>query len=218
MYIISWFGDGPLVEKRKKMHRNQLTWCFENDLQPVVFAQNYKDEDYIEGVTYIKHTGQVLRFGEAREPLLKHFYDSDDDFAIFADNDTYLYRGEKYGSNDVFVKMMREIDVKQFEQVDCFYPINPAFIPFTKDLESNKVTDQYSWRMKPGYIPAGFFVLKNIKKHHNKEIYYDPAFVLPDRSILPAEDQEFPINLIHNNMTCFACPNLIKKDEGASQQ
>jgi hypothetical protein len=214
VYIISWFGEGPMVEKRMKMHDNQLQWCLENDLKPVVFAQNYKEEYYRPNVTYIKHYGQVLRFGEAREHLLKLFYNSDDDFAVFADNDAYLYKGPKYGANDTFVSTMRSVDIKQFNQIDCFYPINPAFVPFSKDLIKNKITDEYSWRMKPGYIAAQFFVLKNLKKHYNKEIYYDPAFVLPDRSILPAEDQEFPINLIHNGLTCFQCPNLIKKDEG----
>jgi hypothetical protein len=214
MYIISWFGDGPTIEKRMKFHDNQLAWCFQNGLEPVVFAQNYKEEYYRPNVTYIKYSGQVLRFGEARDILLKEFYNSIDDFAVFADNDAYLYTGSKYGSNDTFVKTMRNIDIKQFDQVDLFYPINPAFVPFSKDLEKNKISDQNSWRMKPGYIAAQFFVLKNIKKHYNKEIYYDPAFVLPDRSILPTEDQEFPMNLIHNGLTCFQCPNLIKKDEG----
>jgi len=214
MYIISWFGDGPSIEKRIKFHDNQLKWCHENDLEPVVFAQNYKEEYYRPNVTYIKYTGQVLRFGEARDILLKEFYNSNDDFAIFADNDAYLYKGPKYGSNDVFVETMRKIDIKQFDHVDLFYPINPAFVPFSKDLAKHSVSDQESWRMKPGYIAAQFFILKNLKKHHNKEIYYDPAFVLPDRSILPAEDQEFPINLIHAGLTCFQCPNLIKKDEG----
>jgi hypothetical protein len=214
IYIISWFGEGEQVEKRMKFHDNQLNWCFENDIQPVVFAQNYKPEYYRDNVEYIKYTGQVLRFGEARNELLKLFYNSDDDFAIFADNDAYLYKGEKYGANDTFVQTMRDTDVSKFKHVDCFYPINPAFVPFSKDLIKHKLTDSYSWRFKPGYIAAQMFVLKNLKKHHNKEIYYDDNFVLADRSILPCEDQDFPINLIHNNMTCFVCSNLIKKDEG----
>lgn len=214
IYIISWFGDNDTVDRRIKFHDNQLAWCFKHNLQPVVLAQNYKQEYYRENVHYIKHNGTILRPGQARNVLLKHFYNSDEDFAIFADNDVYLYEGEKYGANDIFVKTMKSCKVDQFDHIDCFYPLNPAFVPFSKDLEKNKISDTISWRMKPGYIAACFFVLKNLKKYHNKEIYYDDAFVLPDGSMLPAEDQDFPINMIHNNMSCFLCPNIIKKDEG----
>lgn len=214
IYIISWFGNNDIENKRVQYHLNQISWCKKQGLEPVVLAQNYKEEFYLPNVTYIKHQGQVLLPGEARNVLLKIFYESDDDFAIFADNDAYLYEGPKYGSNDKFVELMKQIDVKQFSHVDCFYPINPAFVPFSKDLEKHKISDQNSWRMRPGYVAAQFFVLKNLKKFYNKEFYYDPNFVLSDRSILPAEDQEFPVNLIHNNLTCFACPNLIKKDQG----
>ena len=215
MYIISWLGNNEeMVTQRMKYHDNQLKWCFENNIQPVVFAQNYKDEYYRENVIYIKHYGDVLKPGQARNVLLNHFYNSEEDFAVVADNDVYLYKGEKYGANDTFVQTMKDTDVSKFEHVDCFYPLNPAFVPFTKDLAKHKHSDSYSWRMKPGYIAACFFALKNLKKHHNKEIYYDDAFVLPDGSMLPAEDQDFPINMIHNNMSCFLCPNIIKKDEG----
>jgi len=214
IYIISWFGNGNNLEKRIRYHDNQLDWCHKNKLEPVIFAQNYKDEYYRSNVTYIKYNGQVLRFGEARDQLLKIFYQTDDDFAIFADNDAFLYEGSKYGDNDRFVQMMQEMDINQFDHVDCFYPINPAFVPFTKDLKKHKISDQTSWRMRPGYVAAQFFVLKNLKKFYNKEFYYDSNFVLPDRSILPAEDQEFAVNLIHNGYTSFACPNLIKKDQG----
>lgn len=214
IYIISWFGDELTATKRISMHDNQLNWCHNNDLHPIVFAQHYKTEYFRPNVEYINHYGQILRFGEARNILLKHFYNSDEDFAIFADNDCYLYEGQKYGANDIFVKTMRNLDIDNFNHVDCFYPINPAHMPFTKDLEKNKVSDKDSWRMKPGYIAQGFFILKNLRKHYNKEIFFDNNFVLEDRSILPAEDQEFPINLLHNNLSVFYCPNLIKKDEG----
>jgi len=214
IYIISWFGNESIIDKRLKFHDNQLSWALQNDLKPIVLSQNYKKEYYRDNVTYIDHVGQVLRFGEARDILLKHFYDSDEDFAIFADNDHYLYQGKKYGHNDKFVEIMRNIPIDNFSHVDCFYPLHPGRVPFTKDLQKNKQIDIDNLRMKPGYIACGFFVLKNLKKHHNKEIYFDSNFVLPDRSILPCEDQEFPINLIHNDLTCFLCPSLIKRDEG----
>jgi hypothetical protein len=47
-------------------------------------------------------------------------------------------------------------------------------------------------------------------------IYFDDAFVKPDRSILACEDQDFPINLIYHGFGSFVLNNIIKKEEAAS--
>ena len=87
-YIISWFGRDPdLRERRRRMHQTQIEWCHKHSLHPVVFAQEYEDGDYLDGVTYIRNEGAVLHPGPARNVLLKHFYQTDDDYAVFADND-----------------------------------------------------------------------------------------------------------------------------------
>ena len=53
-YIISWFGPDSTNARRAEIHKRQLDWVKKNDLQPVVFAQNYKEEQYEPGVEYIK--------------------------------------------------------------------------------------------------------------------------------------------------------------------
>lgn len=216
MYIISWFGNNEHSEKRYEIHQRQLEWCFSSSLQPVVLAQNYRDDQYTNNVEYIKHNGEVLKAIQARNVLLYQFYNSDEDFAVFADNDCYLYSGEKYGANDKFAEIIRNIPFENFENVDMLIGLDPATSPFTKDLQLNKQNDEVSWRLLPGFIASGFFILKNLKKHHNKEIYFDENFIKSDGSIIACEDQDFPIQLIHENMGVFICKNLIRKEEGAT--
>jgi len=216
MYIISWFGSGDKVQKRIEIHDRQLQWAFDNDLTPVVFAQNYIDKQYRDNVEYIKYSGDVLLPGEARNKLLEHFYASDEDYAIVADNDCYLYKGAKYGANDTFVETFRNIPFSNLTYIDMFTPLDPSLKPFTKELAENKLSDETSWRFTPAFIAQGIFVLKNLKKHHGVEIYFDDAFIKPDRSILACEDQDFPINLIHHGFGSFILNNIIKKEEAAS--
>lgn len=216
MYIISWFGDNQTTQKRIEIHDRQLQWAFTNGLRPVVFAQHYKDEYYRENVEYIKHAGQLMLPGEARNALLKHFYNSDEDYAIFSDNDCYLYKGEKYGANDHFVSTFRKIPFENLANIDLFTPLDPSNKPFTKELAENKTQDEVRWRFSPAFIAQGIFVLKNLRKHHGLEIYFDDAFVKSDRTILACEDQDFPINMIYNNLGTFTLNNIIKKEEAAS--
>jgi len=216
MYIISWFGENEHVSKRIQIHDRQLTWAFDNDLVPHVLAQNYEDSYYRDNVVYTKHNGKVLKALEARNILLKEFYNSDDDYALFADNDCYFYTGKKYGANDIFVKTMRNIPLENLRNIDMIIAIDPSTSPFSKDLEENKKKDETHWRFVPGYIASGLFILKNLKKHYNKELYFDTDFIKEDGSIIACEDQEFPIQLIHNNMGVFVCKNIIRKEEAAS--
>lgn len=217
IYIISWFGNSDLKEKRKASHKRQIEWAINAGLTPVVFAQNYEDDEYLPHVEYIKHQGKVLLPGEARNKLLEVFYNTDEDFAVFADNDTYLYKGEKYGGNDSFVETFRNIPLENLSDVDLFVPVNPANQPFTKDLTDNAEADKISWRFRPTFMTkTSMFVTKNIKKHHNKEIYFDERFVNPDGTLIACEDQNFGIEFIQNDLGVFICNNIIMKEEEAT--
>ena len=129
-----------------------------------------------------------------------------------------MYSGDKYGANDRFAEIIRNIPYENVSNVDMLIGLDPSSAPFTKDLELNKKSDQVSWRLLPGFIASGFFILKNLKKHHNKEIYFDENFIKEDGSIIACEDQDFPIQMIYQNMGVFICKNLIRKEEGRQLQ
>ena len=215
IHIISYLGTSN-VEKRLQIHDRQLDWAHSQNLSPIVYAQHYTDDQYRNNVTYIKNNGMLHRQTEARNILLEHFYKSDDDFAVFADNDCYLYQGSKYGYNDTFIKTFTNIPLSNLEHIDLFTAINPKNQPFTKDFAENAKLYEDYWRFTPNYIASGLFVLKNLKKHYDMELYFDNNFIRPDRSIIACEDQDFPIQLIHKNLGTYTCNNIVMKEEGSN--
>lgn len=215
IYIISYFGTKD-IDKRILYHDKQLQWAFDSNLSPVVLAQHYKQEHYRNNVEYIINNDILLKQVEARNILLNKFYNSDEDFAIFADNDCYLYQGEKYGYNDKFVETFRNIPIKNLNNIDLFVAINPKNQPFTKDFETNKRLYETRWSFTPAFIASGLFVLRNLKKYYNDEIYFDLNMIKPDRSIIACEDQDFPIQMIMKDYGTFVCNNIVMKEEGSN--
>jgi len=216
IYIISYLGNEQQQTKRLAIHNRQLDWALSQGLTPVVFAQQYQPEWFRDGVEYIKHDGPLLRQIEARNILLDHFYMSDQDFGMFADNDCYLYSGAKYGYNDTFVDTFRNIPLENLQAIDLFVAINPKNQPFTKSFETYKDLYKTHWRFTPAFVASGLFVMRNIKKHYNDTVYFDPAMINPDRSIIACEDQDFPIQLIMKGYGTFVCNNIVMKEEGAT--
>ena len=75
IYIISWFGNDDVKERRKEFHKKQIEWAFKHNLTPVVLAQDYTAADYIDNVRYINAdtSNGILTPSQARNILLDEF-------------------------------------------------------------------------------------------------------------------------------------------------
>ena len=222
MYIISWFGNDSVRSKRIEYHDKQIEWAKKQGLDIYVLAQAYNFDEYRSGVTYLspKLTDgiKVLLPGEARNNVLRHFYASDCDYAIIADNDSVLYEGEKYCDSTKFVEVFNNIPLSQLSQVDFFFPLNPGKVPFTKTLTENKHKfDNFLVFKRNTDSKGSFGVLKNMKKHYGTEFYYDElSYMTKDRKIIPGEDVDFGMNLLKNGYSCYMLHNIILKEYASS--
>lgn len=215
IYIISYFGVNRR-EKRKYCHHQQLDWCFKNNLEVIVYPQFYNDDEYVSGVTYLDHTNNLLLPAEARNICLKHFYNTNDDFAIFADNDSILYTGEKYCDSSDFVEKFNKLHIRDLNKIDYFFPLNPGKIPFTKMLVDNKKVFDTNFVFSRNYDSKGSFaVLKNLRKFYNLDVYYDEVnYVDESGKIIPNEDVDFAIRIAKQNLGVFRLDNIILKECG----
>jgi len=198
IYIISWFGprgENKIRHRRVDYHNRQIKWAKDNNLNIVVLAQDYDEDEYADGVTYIKNTGDLLPPAAARNLLLKEYYKTNADFAIFADNDCVLYHSEQHKDSVDFVARLQALDVDHFKHVGLILPQNPAQHAFSKELEKPIYKSHYTFH-RTSKVGGGFMVIKNFKKHLAKEIYFDDKmFTYKDGQLFPGEDTDFSFTL-----------------------
>ena len=199
IYIISWFGerDNPILrDKRKLYHQRQLEWARKNNLKIVVYAQDYDDDEYESDVTYVKNTGDLLPPGHARNQLLVLFYDTDDDFAMFADNDVALYDQEHHKDSSCWTQCLREMDVNDLKDIGLISPWNPARNAFSNELEKPEYDTHYTFH-RHAQVGGGIMWIKNVNKHLGKKVWFDEVIFGRDEegNLLPGEDTDFAFQL-----------------------
>lgn len=203
VYIISYFGN---LEVRKPKHAEQVEWFKEKNFDIHVLNQKYTDEDYISGVKYHGDNTNMSP-AAARNRLLKVFYDSDEDFAVFADNDAVV----KYLADFDFFAEMRKHDM---DGVDLMIPLNPIRLPFNKHYAENKVMyDENFVFERATDLKGSLFILRNLKKFYGREVYFDEDyFTLAGKSIVPGEDTDFLLNMLSEGFMCYMVRNVVLKE------
>jgi len=205
-YIISWFGN--LKEKRKKIHHEQLEWIRKNfgDVQIYILAQDYLEEDYVEDSKIFYIPSIQVSPGEARNKLLKRFYESDEDYGFFIDDDSIItdrfYEPTKFFNDFKAGKFLNE-------DIDVFIPLNPSTTPFKKTNEDNLLFDTHYTFRRTGILKTSFIILKNINKFNKKQIFFDETF---DN----LEDIDFAYQMIANRFFVYRCDFLILHEIGSN--
>lgn len=219
IYIISWFGnrdDTDLRTKRKEFHLRQIEWCKSHNLEIIVYAQDYDEDDYVKDVTYIKNTGDLLPPGHARNKLLEHYYKTDDDFAVFADNDCVLYELPQHKDSIDFVERMRKLDMAEFDSIGLIVPLNPARTAFSQDIGKAIYDDNYTFR-RYARVGGGLLFVKNLQKHAKLTPYFDEGnFGFEDGEVLPGEDSDFAYSLWKLGHGAYMTNHAIMHEYGRS--
>lgn len=200
-YIISYLGEGELFEKRLKAHNKQLDWMISAGITPVVLANAYPSNDLKrEGIEYVNQKERVY-LQEARNILLERFYASDDNWAIFADNDAILYdHGDPKGC---LVKAFSKISLDS--QIGLAGVIDPQYQPFSQyHKEQEKLLSSFL-AFERNADPRSFFFLKNFRKLGLKEVYYD-------LNIRYIEEPDFVYQCLVQGQKCFRLTNFVLKD------
>lgn len=211
MYILSWFGNSDVSDYRRKVHAIQVQWAFDKGFEVIVQPQQYKPDDYIDGVIYLDEPKELLAPGPGRNLLFKHFYESDEDMAIFADNDGLL---SDYGIGETFFEDMNK-NFDRYRNVDFFIPANPAITHAYGEIKHNEEYKKFHiFSRKMVDVKGTFFVLRNLKKYYDIEIYNDPFFDYDENGLIIGEDTEFCINVIKHGFGVYLLKNVILKEFG----
>lgn len=185
IYIISYFGEEKeLRDFRIKVHQEQINkiLSFTHKFNIVIFAQKYNHSDYIEHpqISYVIRTGELLRPGEARNVLKKYFYESNEDYALFLDNDVlltdeYIEVITKYENQlkkcfeEYKIGLLSvQYDNKQSLRIDNSIEYISSH-PNLKEQHKNPVL-----YLADRTTPEAMYIMKNFRKFENTEFFYDP--------------------------------------------
>lgn len=203
---VSYLPNNELRTKRLEAARFQIEWLHKllPQVKIVSVAQAYNEGDYVDGVFYHEYENGIGA-GQARNVILKEFYDSDYDWLLLCDDDTVLY---PYYSADEFIKDVA-FNPKKFYQVDAISALEPEYYPYKKLNYEDKYNLDY-YKFEPRVLNSGSAtsIIINIKKYYGKEIYYPNIDANKGEG---REDIEFLIAWLKAGFTWYTMQTMIRK-------
>ena len=174
-FIISYLPDDEDIRnKRKQAHLNQLQAikAITPNAKVHIVAQNYKEEDYVDDPQIVYHKFDKLGAMRARNTALNLLYESDYDFGILSDDDTFV------APNKSAINFFEEIETEplKFYDFDVIFSRDMYHIPFR--TEELPLWEHYSSNWCFEFAFCGLWhwaVVKNFKKFYNKEEYQDES-------------------------------------------
>lgn len=214
-YVISYIHPGWNEKTRAKRfdaHRKQIDWLKAQGFNVFVFAQ-YEGEH--KDVTYLPFNGQRHLPGNARNRCLDHFYSSDEDFCLLLDDDIILYDDRIYSGN--IKEKLGRMDFLLSENISLMCPVFPAFDPYTQFIKEygSVFPENLILKNKPA-ISGQFLVLKNLKKHYNKPIFFNETWAEADGSVKLGEDALFSLEVTKHGFGTYKMWNWMVNDMGVS--
>ena len=204
--IISYLPDNEIKEKRLRAVKSQLDWIFKlfGDVPIHVVAQNYKDTDYLPNPNIIYSKYEVgIGACNARNEVLKNFYESNDNWLLLMDDDVGLY---DYYEGDILLKDIYYNKYNEYP-MDIIIP-HWSRNPFKDQLLKDAV--EYSHLFRPATLvdSPNFYLLRN--KHDN--IYYDVTLDPWMNNLKISEDIDYIARQMISGKKVVVCRSMIKKD------
>lgn len=212
--VISYLPDNSKRTKRLQASRTQIEWLHKlfNHEKIIVIAQNYNKDDYLDDplVEYIKYD-KGIGAGNARNVILKNFYNSDYDWLFICDDDTIL--DNKYSYQDFVYDVVNNPD--KFDGIDAISAIEPEYTAYKKNNFEDKANLTH-YKFTPRELNCGSATsfMRNIKKLYGKEVYYSNILANKQEGL---EDVEFLLNWVLSGLTWYKMNTLIRKSLAFNQ-
>ena len=222
IYIIAYHGSDPETrQKRSDNHNKQIEWWLDYDdkINIRILAQDFLPDEYWDNprVTYIDRLDNPIPPAGARNILLNHFYDSDDQWAVFGDSDAILNLHPNFSHTHINICDILRTFPENFADVDLFWPHwdgrpgDGAFYDKFNNVDSAYKSVDWNTELcfdrKFGSMKGTLFFLKN----NDKRIMMDETFN-GNGQLIPGEDDEFAVAMAMNNYKTYILRNIMLKE------
>lgn len=222
VYIIAYHGKDPETRQRRSdNHNKQIEWWldYDSEVEIRILAQDFNDDEYWDNprVKYIDRLDGPTPPASARNILLNHFYDTNEQWAVFADSDAILNLHPNFPHTHINICDILRKFPGNFKDVDLFWPhwdgrpgdgafydkfnnVDPAY-------KSVDWVNELCFDRKFGSMKGTMFFLKN----NDERIMMDESFNGTGQ-IIPGEDDEFAIAMALSNYKTYILRNTMLKE------
>jgi len=241
IYIIAYHGADPETrQKRSDNHNKQIEWWldYDKEIEIRILAMDFIESEYWDNprVKYIDRLVSPTPPASARNILLNHFYDTNEQWAVFADSDAILnlHPNFPHTHNNICATLRDNPD--SFGDVDLFCPHNDQrpgdgsfyskFCPEGEhklvDREGNSLVRDKDYKgvdwdndlvfdRKLTHMKGTLFFVKNNPERLLMDEYFN---VHPEgtKSILGGEDDEYMVRFVMSNKGTYMLRNVMLKE------
>lgn len=135
----------------------------------IIYDQCFQKDDYLEGIEYIGNQKEGQGFVKPRNELLKYFYNSDYDYAIWMDGNKTV---SKTSLND-FNTLIKAIKEEEIDLDVIFSTIGINISPERMEVKKRPDYFKYIYILYKihGYEYFHGMFMKNFKKYYDDELY-----------------------------------------------
>ncbi len=168
-----------MQDNNRELNNKNLDYALENYQVDVIaiLDQEFKPEDYREhdSIKYVGHVKKRGGFIHAENKLLKWFYDSDYDWAVFVDSNVKIGKSSLNDFNSIIAAIKRG-DLEDIDIVESTAGQHPNMLRSeAKKLSTHNeivrlttIPEKYT---ESAWLDGMF--IKNFKKYYDKEIFID---------------------------------------------
>lgn len=208
LYIVSFLDtlDEEKRAARLAVHNEQLdNWLTHTTLPIHIVAMNYREGDHRTDPRISYFDRGPLKTAEARTVAFDHFYASEAEWMVMADNDSWLYRDEQHNSSyGLFSEMAAQLE--RYRNIGVFFPINPQKSPFTELLAGDLHTDNHVFKRAMD-LKGSLFCVRNFRKAGEAELW-------PDTSFTWCEDGKLAFDAVALGHRVMRCENIVLLEKG----
>ena len=226
IYIIAYHGTDPETrQKRSDNHNKQIEWWldYDKEIEIRILAMDFIESEYWDNsrIKYIDRLDGPTPPASARNILLNHFYDTNEQWAVFADSDAILnlHPNFSHTHNNICATLRDNPD--SFGDVDLFCPHNDQrpgdgafydnFNCVDKDYKGVDWDNDLVFDRKLTHMKGTLFFVKNNSERLLMDEYFN---VHPEgtKSILGGEDDEYMVRFVMSNKGTYMLRNVMLKE------